>query len=260
MSTGLLYQSDSLGDPGSDPELNDSSTEDAEDVILAEQENDPALQRFVRGDRDDLIDDLLLDEIEKETDRECSAPGQGGDPSQLRRSRKRKRKSTNRNARKMERTDTITGEPSKEFIAKRKNTWKVQRILRNKMRKGEDLLRNAAELDTCVIESLAYFKHTFHLPYGKGEKRGVSFFKELLERWEDAHPDRSIRYLNKFGNIAQYDSARDSWSDMLWNQPSASILDPSNLLEDDTLWVLRLLDEVNIEPYVTLLDSIKDKK
>ncbi len=258
MNREIQYQSDTIKDTTQDLELQESSSDDEGDSFLTEQENDPVLRKLAQTGQANFAAATLLDELEKET--------LNDNDSRSLRSRQRnrntsgknskKRKPSTRNSRKMERTDNITGEPSQEFIKKRKNTWKVQKILRNKAREGESILDNAKDLDTCIIESLVYYKHTFGLSYDHGSYRGESFQKELMERWIQSSPNKTIRYLNKKDKISTY-NLDDSWEDMSWNQPTAWILDTANLLEDDTLWVLRMIDEINIQPYVKLIDSIK---
>ncbi len=197
------------------------------------------------------------------------------------RKKKKNKKSGGRTSKKIPRFNNITGEPSKEFIEKNKNVWRVQRIERDKRKRGLALLSEAASLDQYIIESFPYSQHKFALPYRfpereKHEERRdkdslssacrneeeiplrecASFQEELARRWIEAHPNVPIEYITESDQRKIYRPDWDTWETLPWNRPSEWFLDISKLIEDDTICILKMLDEATIDAYKTLIETL----
>ncbi len=180
-----------------------------------------------------------------------------------------------RSAKKVTRYDNITGELTKEFVRKKRHVWKIQKIKRNKQRKGKEILSNATTLDQCVIESFVYSEHTYELPYRfpetpREEKReevpvspekgpfreDASFHEELARIWMHEHPNKRIEYVNDETKMRSYSPETDRWETLPWNRPSEWFLDISKLIEDDRLCIMQMLYEVTIKPYKEIIESL----
>jgi hypothetical protein len=170
-----------------------------------------------------------------------------------------KKDSAPRTVKKVQRYDNITGEPTKEFLAKHHNVWKVQKIQRNKRNKGREILRDAAALDQYIMESFVYTEHVFELDYNdtsENPRTPNSFQHDLVLRWMEAHPDKPLEYLDEENKIRQYHAEDTEWSTLPWNKPTEWFLDISKLIEDDRLCIIQMLYEVTIDPYKQLIESI----
>jgi hypothetical protein len=183
---------------------------------------------------------------------------------------------------KIARYDNITGEPTKEYLEKHHNVWKVRKIQRDKRRRGREILDKAHALDQYVVESFVYAEHRFELPYEHpttletphggestrsltrcgtssplvGEEGGKSFHEEVARRWARSHPDQVLEFLDEENQPRSYDPERMDWALLPWNQPTEWFLDVSKLIEDDRLCIIQMLYEVTIDPYRQLIESL----
>lgn len=183
---------------------------------------------------------------------------------------KKKKGGTSRINKKIVRYDNITGEPTKEYLEKYRHVWKVHKIQRDKQRRGREILENASKLDQYVVESFVYSDHRFELPYEhpienigtsdipeeRQKDERVSFHEDLARRWLQAHPDKTLEYLDEQNQRQVYDPETTKWEELPWNKPSEWFLDISKLIEDDRLCIIQMLYEVTIDPYKQLIESL----
>lgn len=286
----MLYQSDEEGDLYRDNDDSEATESDSEEGLRAQQDaedfplgrrglDSTMLERFGEaeegGTERTVARHLILREISKSVQ-----PDVVSSPTGKRRkgkeheetSRKKKSRTVSskhcsttakkdaaptpsRVTKKVTRYDNITGEPTKEFLAKNHNVWKVRKIQRNKQKRGQEILDSVASLDQYVIESFLYSEHHFEMERFRDGPAG-SFQKELVHRWMMAHPEKRLEYLNDEDQVREYVPNETDWNTLPWNRPSEWFLDVSKLIEDDRLCIVQMLYEVTLDPYKQLIESL----
>jgi len=176
----------------------------------------------------------------------------------LREKRKKEKDAAQHVKKKVVRYNNITGEPTKEFLAKNWNVWKVQKIQKNKQKRGQEILESTPSLDQYVIESFVYSDHHFELDefQHKPDAKQRSFQEEMARRWVYAHPEKPLEYLDEENKILRYHPKHTEWETLPWNRHSEWFLDVSKLIEDDRLCIIQMLYEVTIDPYKQLIESL----
>jgi hypothetical protein len=255
-----MDRSDEDNDIGIIEYITESDTEDETDIAKGVGEEEIILEDYV------LLENIMNSSQKKKKDKR-------GAEDILK----------NSNIAPKEYLDEITGEISEKYLRNSKNTLMCKKIILNREKRRRELLENCAELDQFIVESFVHVMEGYEIAYKwirdlRNKNKVIEyvtsedntirvFHKETTER-DLPHFRFHCRYVKMYmgkrkkkqieeDSIVRVEGALTQNERDIREMSKPWYEHPNSLISDDRISVLEMLNCVFIEPYLTLLESIK---